>query len=107
MFEELLGPAPGWSNSDWLGPLGIALAIASITFSFLLWFFTPPAARLQRRVDSQHQDVRKWLRDVLGGATPFEGYIAAIVAFNMRLDGWFGERWSGQAFRRCLQLAFI
>jgi hypothetical protein len=107
MFEEFIGPAPGWAESSWLGPLGIALAIASITFSFLLWFFTPPAVRLQRRVDSLHRDDRKWLIETLGGVTPYEGYIAAISTFNMKLNGWFGARWSGHAFSRCLQLAYI
>src|SRR5262249_45530566 len=52
-------------------------------------------------------DDRMALKDRLGAAPPFRAYLVTVHRFNEWLMEWFGPAFSGQAFERCLAIAFI
>jgi hypothetical protein len=91
-------------DEAWLTAAAVGF-FGSLAISIVLWWFDSPSTRIRRYVDGAHPDDRKYLKDILGGAPAFVRYALAIRALNERFDGWFGPRWSGRAFVRCLQLA--
>jgi hypothetical protein len=93
-------------DEAWLTAAAVGF-FGSLAISIVLWWFDSPSTRIRRYVDSAHPDDRKYLKDILGGAPAFVRYALAIRALNERFDGWFGPRWSGRAFGRCVQIAFV
>ncbi len=90
---------PGW------GVVGTTAALAVLLTGILALLLPFPDSSLTRQLQN-HQD-RLDLRSRLGLAPIFESYRTAIRRFNTWLDEWFGPPLSGQAFERCLAIAFI
>ncbi|HWJ18148.1 MAG TPA: hypothetical protein VNR65_05400 [Geobacterales bacterium] len=87
------------------GVLSVMAALTALLATILAWLLPFPDRSLNRQL-SQYND-RMALRDRLGAAPPFKAYLVTVRRFNQWLTEWFGPALSGQAFERCLAIAFI
>ncbi len=89
----------GWSVT------GSIAALLIFLITILLWLLPfPPSAMADQLADASD---RKDLRGRLGAAPAFARFLAAEHRFSDWLSRWFGHRWSGQAFERCVAIAFV
>jgi hypothetical protein len=87
------------------GVLSVMAVLTALLATILAWLLPFP----ERSLDSQlaHYDDRMALKDRLGGAPPFRTYLSTVRRFSDWLAEWFGPAFSGQAYERCLAIAFI
>jgi hypothetical protein len=89
----------GWSVT------GSIAALLILLITILLWLLpfpsNPLAAQLADAGERAHLHAR------LGGASSFERFRIAVERFKDWLARWFGRSWSGQAFERCVAIAFV
>ena len=89
----------GWSVT------GSISAMLILLITILLWLLPfPREAVLDHIADPEH---RKDVRARLGEGGIFSRFMAAMSRYNDWLQRWFGRRWSGQAFERCVAIAFV
>jgi hypothetical protein len=87
------------------GVLSVMAVLTALLGTILAWLLPFPERSLSRQL-SQYDD-RMALKDRLGAASPFRTYLSTVRRFNEWLLEWFGPAFSGQAFERCLAIAFI
>ena len=87
------------------GVLAVMAALTALLATVLAWLLPFPDRSLNSQLS--HYDDRMALRDRLGAASPFKAYLVTVRRFNQWLAEWFGPALSGQAFERCLAIAFI
>jgi hypothetical protein len=79
--------------------------LTALLATILAWLLPFPERSLTAQL-SRYDD-RMALKDRLGAAPPFRTYLGTVRRFNEWLLEWFGPSFSGQAFERCLAIAFI
>lgn len=79
--------------------------LTALLGTILAWLLPFPERSLSRQLSNY--DDRMALKDRLGAAPLFQGYLSTLKRLNHWLDEWFGPAFSGQAFERCLAIAFI
>ncbi len=89
----------GWSVTGTIAALLILLA------NIILWLLPFPSAPIAEQLASAPN--RADLRARLGGAPVYMRLTIAIRRLGDWLHKWFGSRWSGQAFERCVAIAFV
>jgi len=87
------------------GVLSVMALLTALLATILAWLLPFPERSLNLQL-SRYDD-RLALRDRLGAAPPFRAYLLTLHRFNEWLAEWFGPAFSGQAFERCLAIAFI
>ncbi len=87
------------------GVLSVMAALTALLGTILAWLLPFPERSLDRQL--ANYDDRMALKDRLGAAPPFRTYIGTVKRLNEWLMEWFGPAFSGQAFERCLAIAFI
>lgn len=87
------------------GVLSVMALLTALLGTILAWLLPFP----DRSLDSQlsRYDDRIALAERLGAAPPFRTYLITVQRLNLWLAEWFGPAFSGQAFERCLAIAFI
>ncbi|HZV20930.1 MAG TPA: hypothetical protein VE986_05220, partial [Hyphomicrobiales bacterium] len=87
------------------GALSVMAVLTALLATILAWLLPFP----ERSLNSQlaNYDDRMALKDRLGAAAPFRAYLVTVRRFNEWLMEWFGPSFSGQAYERCLAIAFI
>ncbi len=80
-------------------------ALTALLATVLAWLLPFPDRSLAGQLSNY--DDRMALKHRLGGAPPFYAYLVTVRRFNRWLLEWFGPALSGQAFERCLAIAFI
>lgn len=87
------------------GVLSVMAFLTVLLATILAWLLPFPERSLSLQL-SRYGD-RQALKDRLGAAPPFPTYLLTVRRFNEWLAEWFGPAFSGQAFERCLAIAFI
>jgi len=87
------------------GVLSVMAALTALLATVLAWLLPFPERSLNGQLS--HYGDRMALKDRLGAAPPFKAYLVTVSRFNQWLMEWFGPALSGQAFERCLAIAFI
>ena len=87
------------------GVLSVMAALTALLATVLAWLLPFPDRSLNSQLS--HYDDRMALKERLGSAPPFKAYLVTVSRFNQWLMEWFGPALSGQAFERCLAIAFI
>jgi len=87
------------------GVLSVMAVLTALLGTILAWLLPFPDRSLSRQLDSY--DDRMALKERLGSVPPFQAYLVTVHRFNEWLMEWFGPAFSGQAFERCLAIAFI
>ncbi len=87
------------------GVLSVLAVLTTLLATILAWLLPFPDRSLTSQL-SNYED-RLALKDRLGAAPPFKSYLITVRRFNEWLLEWFGTALSGQAFERCLAIAFI
>ncbi|MGC2631076.1 MAG: hypothetical protein WA265_14160, partial [Rhodomicrobium sp.] len=87
------------------GVLSVMALLTALLATILAWLLPFPERSLNLQL-SNYGD-RQALKDRLGAAPPFHTYLLTVRRFNEWLAEWFGPAFSGQAFERCLAIAFI
>jgi hypothetical protein len=87
------------------GVLSVMAALTALLATILAWLLPFPERSLAGQL--ARYDDRMALKDRLGAAPPFRTYLVTVRRFNEWLLDWFGPAFSGQAFERCLAIAFI
>jgi hypothetical protein len=87
------------------GVLSVMAVLTALLATILAWLLPFPDHSLAHQFDSY--EGRMALKDRLGGAPPFRTYLITVKRLNEWLMEWFGPAFSGQAFERCLAIAFI
>lgn len=89
----------GWSVT------GSIAAMLILLITILLWLLPfPRDAVLDHIADPEK---RRGLRAALGEGDTFARFMASMKHYDGWLQRWFGHRWSGQAFERCVAIAFV
>jgi hypothetical protein len=89
----------GWSV------MGSITALLILLITILLWLLPFPATPVADQL--ANPSARADLRARLGAAPLFSRFFVALRRLGGWLQRWFGERWSGQAFERCVAIAFV
>ena len=89
----------GWSVT------GSITALLILLTTIILWLLPFPSGPLTEQLTDS--SARTDLRARLGGASLSSRFLVAIRQLIGWLQKWFGRRWSGQAFERCVAIAFI
>ncbi|MGA7324685.1 MAG: hypothetical protein WBX25_09435, partial [Rhodomicrobium sp.] len=89
----------GWSV------VSVMAVLTALLATILAWLLPFPERSLSRQLE--YYEDRMALKERLGAAPPFHAYLTTIRRFNQWLMEWFGPAFSGQAFERCLAIAFI
>lgn len=89
----------GWSVT------GSIAALLILLITILLWLLPFPSSAVAGQLADP--GARGDLRGRFGAVPPFSRYLAAMRRLDRWLKRWFGNRWSGQAFERCLAIAFV
>ncbi|NJM35623.1 MAG: hypothetical protein HC850_14030, partial [Rhodomicrobium sp.] len=89
----------GWSVT------GSIAALLILLITILLWLLPFPANPLSAQLADPED--RADLQARLGGGSSFDRLATALQRFNDWLARWFGKSWSGQAFERCVAIAFV
>jgi hypothetical protein len=99
--------ASGLSLVVWQGwgVLSVMAVLTALLATILAWLLPFPDRSLGRQLASY--DERMSLKSRLGAATPFGAYLVTVRRLNDWLMEWFGPAFSGQAFERCLAIAFV
>jgi hypothetical protein len=87
------------------GVLSVMAVLTALLATVLAWLLPFPERSLTAQL--ARFDDRMALKDRLGAAPPFRAYLVTVHRFNEWLMEWFGPAFSGQAFERCLAIAFI
>lgn len=87
------------------GVLSVMALLTALLATILAWLLPFPDRSLDLQLSSY--DERMALKNRLGAAPPFNVYLLTVHRFNEWLMEWFGPAFSGQAFERCLAIAFI
>ncbi len=87
------------------GVLSVMAFLTVLLATILAWLLPFPERSLSLQL-SRYGD-RQALKDRLGAAPLFRTYLLTVRRFNEWLAEWFGPAFSGQAFERCLAIAFI
>jgi hypothetical protein len=87
------------------GVLSVMAVLTALLATVLAWLLPFPERSLNAQL--ARFDDRMALKDRLGAAPPFRAYLVTVHRFNEWLMEWFGPAFSGQAFERCLAIAFI
>ncbi len=87
------------------GVLSVMAVLTALLGTILLWLLPFPDSSLSAQLTTYPN--RMALKDRLGAAPPFRTYLTTLHRFNEWLSEWFGPAFSGQAFERCLALAFF
>lgn len=87
------------------GVLSVMAVLTTLLATILAWLLPFPERSLGAQL--ARYDDRMALKDRLGAAPPFRAYLGTLRRFNEWLSEWFGPSFSGQAFERCLAIAFI
>ncbi len=87
------------------GVLSVMAVLTALLATILAWLLPFPERSLNFQLS--RFDDRMALKDRLGAAPPFRAYLVTVHRFNEWLMEWFGPAFSGQAFERCLAIAFI
>lgn len=89
----------GWSVT------GSISAMLILLITILLWLLPfPREAVMDHIADPEY---RKDVRARLGEGGIFARFMASMSRYDDWLQRWFGRRWSGQAFERCVAIAFV
>ncbi|MBX2804984.1 MAG: hypothetical protein KTR19_03335 [Hyphomicrobiales bacterium] len=88
----------GWSVT------GSISAMLILLVTILLWLLPFPRDALLENIADPEQ--RRDIRARLGEGGVFYRFMASITNYDDWLQRWFGRRWSGQAFERCVAIAF-
>jgi hypothetical protein len=98
---------PGLSLVVWQGwgVLSVMAVLTALLATVLAWLLPFPDRSLSRQL--ARYDDRMALKERLGGAPPFRTYLSTVRRFDEWLFEWFGPAFSGQAYERCLAIAFI
>ncbi len=99
--------ASGLSLVVWQGwgVLSVMALQTALLATILAWLLPFPDRSLSLQLS--HYSDRQALKERLGAAPPFRTYLLTVRRFNEWLAEWFGPAFSGQAFERCLAIAFI
>jgi hypothetical protein len=89
----------GWSVT------GSISALLILLITILLWLLPFPSTPIAEQLGNP--TMRGYLRGRFGAASTFARYLAAMERLDGWMQRWFGQRWSGQAFERCLAIAFV
>ena len=84
---------------------GSIAALLILLTTILLWLLPFPPSAIDEQM--RHTPSRRDLRERLNRDAPFARYLTATRRFSAWLQNWFGPRWSGQSFERCLAIAFV
>ena len=84
---------------------GSIAALLILLTTILLWLLPFPPSTVADQL--AHAGSRLDLRSRLGREAPFVRYLTATRRFSAWLHDWFGPRWSGQSFERCVAIAFV
>ncbi len=87
------------------GVLSVMAVLTALLATILAWLLPFPDRSLSSQLT--HYEDRMALKDRLGASPPFGAYLITVRRFNQWLMEWFGPALSGQAFERCLAIAFI
>jgi len=87
------------------GVLSVMALLTALLGTILAWLLPFPEMSLDLQL-SRPGD-RLALKERLGAVPPFQAYLVTLHRFNEWLMEWFGPAFSGQAFERCLAIAFI
>jgi hypothetical protein len=87
------------------GVISVMAALTALLATILAWLLPFPDRSLSLQL-SRYDD-RMALKERLGGVPPFQAYLVTVHRLNEWLMEWFGPAFSGQAFERCLAIAFI
>src|SRR5208337_2671559 len=87
------------------GVLSVMALLTALLGTILAWLLPFPEMSLDLQL-SRPGD-RLALKERLGAVPPFQAYLVTLHRFNEWLMEWFGPSFSGQAFERCLAIAFI
>lgn len=87
------------------GVLSVMAVLTALLATILAWLLPFPERSLNRQL-ANYED-RMALKDRLGAASPFGAYLVTARRLSDWLLEWFGPSLSGQAFERCLAIAFI
>ncbi len=87
------------------GVTGSIAALLILLTTILLWLLPFPPGAIADQL--RHTPSRLDLRSRLSRETPFSRYLIATRRFSAWLYDWFGPRWSGQSFERCVAIAFV
>jgi hypothetical protein len=87
------------------GVTGSIVALLILLTTILLWLLPFPPSAIADQLG--HAPSRLDLRSRLGREAPFTRYLIATRRFSAWLNDWFGPRWSGQSFERCVAIAFV
>ncbi len=91
-----------WQGWDVLSVMAVLTALLGTILAWLLPF---PERSLSAQLANYPDRIA--LKERLGAAPPFQTYLVTVQRFNVWLMEWFGPSFSGQAFERCLAIAFI
>jgi hypothetical protein len=80
-------------------------ALTALLATILAWLLPFPDRSLANQLGDYNDRIA--LKDRLGSSPPFPTYLSTLRRFNIWLTEWFGPAFSGQAFERCLAIAFI
>ncbi|WP_125461596.1 MULTISPECIES: hypothetical protein [Rhodomicrobium] len=84
---------------------GSIAALLILLTTILLWLLPFPPSSVAEQLDNSTD--RLDLRARLGAEGPFVRFLDANQRFAEWLGTWFGPRWSGQSFERCVAIAFV
>jgi hypothetical protein len=87
------------------GVTGSIAALLILLTTILLWLLPFPTSAVADQL--AHAASRLNLRSRLGREAPFARYLTATRRYSAWLHDWFGLRWSGQSFERCVAIAFV
>ncbi len=99
--------ASGLSLVVWQGwgVLSVMAVLTALLATILAWLLPFPDRSLNGQLANYNE--RMALKERLGAATPFGAYLVTVRRLNEWLMEWFGPAFSGQAFERCLAIAFV
>ncbi|WP_127077954.1 hypothetical protein [Rhodomicrobium lacus] len=87
------------------GVISVMAALIALLATVLAWLLPFPDRALSSQLASYPDRIA--LKDRLGAASPFNAWLVTVRRLGEWLDEWFGAPFSGQAFERCLAIAFI
>lgn len=99
--------ASGFALISWQGwsVTGSITALLILLVTILLWLLPFPSGRVAEQLADL--SARADLRARLGAAPLFARLLVAMRRLGGWLQRWFGNPWSGQAFERCVAIAFV
>ena len=98
---------PGLELISWQGwsVTGSISAMLILLITILLWLLPFPRDAVLEHIANPEQ--RRDIRARLGEGGVFSRFMASMSRYDDWVQRWFGRRWSGQAFERCVAIAFV